>query len=110
MTRAPLKHLNHSDRSLKASVTSLGRALDEHGLAHRPEWRLELKKLQEAVKEFGRLIGAERRALDEPHKFLRPRFGIWCLRCGGVKDRAELHPPELQVTNHEGAAQAVGGS
>lgn len=108
MTRAPLKHLRHSDRALKASVTSLGEALDSQSLAHQAEWRLELKKLQDAVREFSRLIGAERRALDEPHRFLRPRFGIWCLRCEGVLDNQKLHPSALQT--NEGAALAAGGS
>lgn len=102
MTRAPLKHFRRSDRSLKAAVTSLENALRAGPCAHGPEWCLALRKLQEAAKEFSRLIGAERRALDEPHRFQRPQFGIWCLRCGGTADRQELHPPELQVQAWEG--------
>ncbi|HET9554310.1 MAG TPA: hypothetical protein VFP50_15215 [Anaeromyxobacteraceae bacterium] len=95
MTRAPLKHLRRSARALKAAVTSLENALASGQSAHGPEWALQLAQLRRVVAEYARLIGAERRALDEPHAFVASRFGLWCLRCGGVRDRAELHPPEF---------------
>jgi hypothetical protein len=113
VTRAPLKHFRRADRSLKASVTSLENALGAGRCAHDVEWRLALKKLQAAVAEFARLIGAEKRALDEPHRFQRPVAGIWCTRFGGTvdatKDGAALHPPELQVSE-QSAHAAQGGA
>jgi hypothetical protein len=108
LTRAPLRKLRASLRALRASITGLREAIP--GSRYQDLLHLELHRLEKSAEELARRIGAEREALDEPHAFLRPRFGIWCLRCGGTRDREELHPPELQQTNHEGAALAAGGS
>lgn len=105
--RAPLRRLRLSQRSLRASITSLREAIP--GSRYQDQLHLELHRLEQSCAELGRRIVAEQAALDEPHEFVRPRFGIWCRRCGGTRDQAELHPSELQ-TNHEGAARAAGGA
>lgn len=105
--RAPLRDLRLAQRSLRASITSLRSAI--HRSRYRDALELEAHKLEESAKELGRRIAAEQSAIDEPHRFEPPRFGIWCRRCGGVFDRTELHPPEMQVIHHEGAARAAGG-
>jgi len=106
--RAPVKELRQSQRSLRASITGLREAIHR---ARYPDFlELELHRLEMACEVLGKRIAAEQAALDEPHAFVRPRLGIWCTRCGGTRDQLQLHPPELQVTNNEGAARAVGGS
>lgn len=94
MTRAPLKDLRQSQRSLRASITSLRKAI--HRARYKDVLELEVAKLEKVADELGRRIAAEQAALDEPHAFVPPLWGIWCRRCGGVKDRAEFHPPALQ--------------
>jgi hypothetical protein len=96
MTRAPLKDLRQSLRALRASITSLRQAIARD--RYRDALELEAHRLDQTAEEMVRRIVAERAALDEPHAFVRPRFGIWCLRCGGTRDREELHPPELAGT------------
>lgn len=93
--RAPLKDLRLAQRSLRTSVTHLREAV--HRARYRDALELEVAKLQRSVEELGRRVDAEQAAIDEPHRFERPLIGIWCKRCGGVLDRQELHPPELQV-------------
>lgn len=105
--RAPLKELRLAQRSLRTSVTHLREAV--HRARYRDALELEVHKLQESAEELGRRIDAEQAAIDEPHAFERPLIGIWCRRCGGVLDRQELHPPELQV-NEQSARAAQGGA
>lgn len=113
MTRAELIHLRYALRNLRASITGLEGAIPR---ARYPDLlQLELRRLKNSEAELVRRVDAERAAIDEPHEFipnprLPERLARWCFRCGGTRDRAELHPPELQVTNHEGAAQAAGGN
>jgi len=101
--RAPIRQLRQSQRSLRASITSLREAI--YRAVHKDALHLELHRLEQSCEELGRRIAAEQAALDEPHQFVTPRWGIWCTRCGGTKDRTELHPPEMQVTNAARAAQ-----
>jgi hypothetical protein len=105
--RAPVKELRQSQRSLRASITSLREAI--HRARYPDALHLELRRLEQSCEELGRRIAAEQAALDEPHAFVRPRLGIWCTRCGGTRDQLQLHPPEMQVTN-DAAHAAQGGA
>lgn len=104
--RAPLRQLRQSQRSLRASITSLREAI--HRARYQDALHLELHRLEQSCEELGRRIAAEQAALDEPHAFEPPVLGIWCRRCGGTRDQLDLHPPKLQPTS--GAEQARGAA
>lgn len=112
MTRAELRKLEHALRALRGSVTSLGEVLQTRP-RRADQLHLERHKLKASASALEVLLAAERAALLEPHAFIPPRWPApldkWCVRCGGTRDRQELHPPELQESNN-GAARAAGGS
>lgn len=113
MTRAELRKLAHAIRAMKSATTSLREVLQAHP-RYPDQLALEYHRAQASVRELERREQAERDALHEPHRFIRPArtpelLARWCVRCGFTRADLELHPPELQQESNNGAARAAAG-